>query len=405
MTTKKIIHIGLGAFFKAHQAWYTFKSDIGKNWEIIAFTGRSPDAALELAANGFKYNLITRGNESDTTEVIDSIKEAFPISDEAAFHRFIIDSSVAIVTLTITESAYNTQSDSPVFKLFSGLKARFENGAAPIAIVPCDNLMQNGALVRELFNTMASSESAQFKDYLQDKVSIVSTSVDRITPKSEVKNSIITEPYSSWILQGSFPLGRPNWELAGAQFVRDVAPFERRKLWLLNGAHSYLAYSGLLNGHETVAQAIADPKINENVYALWDEVSANLPNTELKLERYRADLLTRFSNARIEHKLRQIAIDGSLKLRERIVPVLLGQIATGRSIKASTLVIAAWIEYISSYDFVDANRNLLSPLLGNSKALATFLNEDLAEKREFLDLLESMVEYDKREKYVKTAGK
>lgn len=405
MSTKKIVHIGLGAFFKAHQAWYTFKSDVGKNWEIIAFTGRSPDAAIELSENGFQYNLVIRGAQSDVTEVIDVVKAAYPISDTAALNRYLADESVAIVTLTITESAYHLNTESPITKLFTGLKQRFEGGAKPIAIVPCDNLMQNGALVRSLLSKLAVAESAEFQRYLAEQVSVVSTSVDRITPKSELKHTVITEPYSAWILQGEFPLGRPNWELAGAQFVTEVAPFEKRKLWLLNGAHSYLAYAGLAKGYQTVAQAISDPEIRKAVSSLWREASECLPNPELKLDSYQADLIARFSNARIEHKLSQIAIDGSLKLRERIVPVLINQLKAGRSFQATASVVAKWIEFISTNEFTDANQTRLMELSGECGALLKFLNPELGENKEVLDLIESMVEADKRDKYVKTASK
>lgn len=389
--SKKIVHIGLGAFFKAHQAWYTFRSDYGKEWQIIAFTGRSPAAAVELQEHEFKYSLLTRGPESDSLEIINSITEAYDISDVAMINKYIADKDVALVTLTITESAYNLQPNGPIAKLFGGLKARFLAGAAPIAIVPCDNLMQNGALVRNLITNLSENESGNFKSYLNEKVSVVSTSVDRITPKSEIENTVVTEPYTSWVLQGDFPLGRPNWESAGAQFVSEVAPFERRKLWLLNGAHSYLAYAGILSGYKTVAEAIGDPEIRLNMEAFWREASENLTNPNLNLEKYKSDLLERFSNARIEHKLSQIAIDGSLKLKERVVPVILGQIAANRAISASTLIIANWIQFISNTDYVDANKVSLDPIIGDSKRIIQYLSPELGNNQEFVELVDSII--------------
>ena len=402
---KKILHIGLGAFFKAHQAWYTQKSDVAKNWEIIAFTGRGPAAANELKENGYKYNLITRGPAEDVSEVIDCVTQAFDSSEVAIFNEYLADPNVALVTLTITESAYTTDVDGPIYRLFKALKGRFENGAMPIAIVPCDNLAQNGQIVRNLFTQLAANETPEFQSYIKNKVSIVSTSVDRITPKSEIRNSVITEPYSAWILQGQFPLGRPNWEIAGAQFVQEVAPFERRKLWLLNGSHSYLAYAGSLKGYQTVAEAITDDEIRALVEKLWDEDSQNLPAEELNLNKYRNDLISRFSNARIEHKLSQIAIDGSLKLRERIVPVILGQLGSGRSYQAAATVISNWITFVTTCEFADANKSKIDSILDSNSSsknyvekLVELLSPELAKNREFVSSIELMVDANKKAK-------
>ncbi|MDQ0850591.1 mannitol-1-phosphate/altronate dehydrogenase [Arthrobacter sp. B3I9] len=161
---------------------------------------------------------------------------------------------------------------------------------------------------------------------------------------------VVAEPFSSWVLSGDFPAGRPRWEDAGAVFVDDIEPYENRKLWLLNGAHSLLAYAGQLRGHATVAQALADPACRRAVEAFWDEAEASLSRGEgatvdLQIPAYRAALLARFSNARIAHHLAQIATDGSTKLRMRAVPVLRAERAEDRSGAAAALMIAAWVDY------------------------------------------------------------
>jgi fructuronate reductase len=150
------------------------------------------------------------------------------------------------------------------------------------------------------------------------------------------------------VLSGKFPAGRPRWEDAGALFVDEIEPYENRKLWLLNGAHSLLAYAGQLRGHATVAQALSDPTCRQAVEAFWDEAEANLPGAELQVPAYRAALLARFSNARIAHNLAQIAMDGSTKLRMRAVPVLQAERAAGRSGAAAALMISAWMDYTAA---------------------------------------------------------
>ena len=161
---------------------------------------------------------------------------------------------------------------------------------------------------------------------------------------------MVAEPFSNWVLSGDFPAGRPRWEDAGAVFVDEIEPYENRKLWLLNGAHSLLAYAGQLRGHTTVAQALADPLCLQAVEEFWDEAEANLSGPEgnaadLQIPAYRAALLERFGNARIAHHLAQIAMDGSTKLRMRAVPVLRAERAAGRSGAAAALMIAAWMDY------------------------------------------------------------
>ncbi|BBE24309.1 hypothetical protein MN0502_31920 [Arthrobacter sp. MN05-02] len=159
-------------------------------------------------------------------------------------------------------------------------------------------------------------------------MSFVGTSVDRITPRTTAEDisevsartgliddaPVITEPFSSWILAGDFPAGRPAWETAGAVFVGDLEPFENRKLWLLNGAHSLLAYCGLARGHHTVAEALDDPLCAEAVEAFWDEAQHHLTLPALDIPAYRDALRERFRNARIAHRLEQIAADGTTKI-------------------------------------------------------------------------------------------
>jgi fructuronate reductase len=343
---ERIVHLGLGAFHRAHQAWYTKHAADASDWGIVAFTGRSPDLATALQKQDCLYTLVERGAEADSFELIDSIVRAVPGDDVDEFVRMVAAPETAILTLTITEAGY---APGPAMeKIALGLRARREAGSPPLAIVSCDNLPDNGGVVRR---ALEDADPGLF-----DNVSFVSTSVDRITPRTaegisaEVLKAtgrldavpVVTEPFTDWVLSGEFPSGRPAWETAGARFVDDIEPWELRKLWMLNGAHTLLAAEGRLFGHSTVSEAIADPRCLAAVRALWAEDAHQLP--DLELDTYAAALLERFRNPRIVHSLDQIALDSLTKLRVRIVPVALKELAAGRPAAACAHAIAAFIQ-------------------------------------------------------------
>ena len=227
-------------------------------------------------------------------------------------------------------------------------------------MVSCDNLANNAIAARAAIGGLADVVDPGLGAWIAENVSFVGTSIDRITPRTtdaEIalveaecgyadSSPVVTEPFSDWVLSGDFPAGRPDWASAGAVFVDEIEHFENRKLWLLNGAHSLMAYAGQLRGHETVAQALADPVCAAWVQQFWDEAEANLPAEGLNIPAYRAALLERFGNARIAHHLAQIAMDGSNKLRMRAVPVFKAEKAAGRSGTGALRMIAAWVAFI-----------------------------------------------------------
>ncbi|WP_369047332.1 mannitol dehydrogenase family protein [Sinomonas sp. P10A9] len=362
----RIVHLGLGAFHRSHQAWFTEHASDSAEWGIASFTGRRPDAALTLAAQDGLFTLIERGPEGDTFEVVGSIAEAVDGADTDRLNELLAAPATALVTLTVTEAVYEKHdADSPLARLVRGLAARRDAGAGPIAVVSCDNVAGNGEVAERAVLSIAEgldAGSAGLADWIGDNVSFVGTSVDRITPRTTPEDiaevaaqrgyrdeaPVVAEPFANWILSGGFPAGRPRWEDAGAQFVDDIEPFENRKLWLLNGAHSLLAYAGQLRGHTTVAEAIDDAACRDAVEAFWNEAARHLTLPGLGVPAYRDALLERFSNPRIAHHLAQIAADGTTKLRMRAVPVLSAELAEGRSGVAAARMIAAWIDFVSA---------------------------------------------------------
>ena len=447
----RIVHIGLGAFHRSHQAWYTGQADPERQWGIAAFTGRRPEAAATLAAQDGLYTLVERGDDGDTFSIVGSISAAYDGGDLPQLTQVLSAPETALLTITITEPAYNLgadgllntsspavaadmaalkelwaqagslelRGDSPQLttmgaRVLPGLDARRRSGAGPIAVVPCDNLTSNGAAASQAIQGLAALVSAELADWIRGNVSFVDTSIDRITPRTTdadiaaVREAtgfddaapVVTEPFSNWVLSGKFPAGRPAWENAGAVFVDDIAPFERRKLWLLNGAHSLLAYAGQLRGLRTVADAVADPSCTADLEAFWDEAAAHLDQPELDIPAYRAALLSRFRNARIEHLLEQIGADGSTKLRMRAVPVLLAERSAGRTGEGAARAIAAWTDFLAQQHDggatpADAEAEHLVGLLQLSgkdltKALITTLNADLGADAAVVNLVHSL---------------
>jgi fructuronate reductase len=253
----------------------------------------------------------------------------------------------------ITEAGYRLDGDAPPLaldRLARGLEARRRAGAGPIALVSCDNLPSNGKVLRRALLRLDPG----LDPGLDETVSFVSTSVDRITPRltpAELEGlraasgwddaaPVVTEPFSDWVLDGAFPAGRPRWETAGARFVDDVEPFERRKLWLLNGAHTIFAASGPGRGHQTVAAAFADPYCRELVIGFWDEAARHLTDPSLDIPSYLAQLRQRFANPRIAHRLTDIADQAPAKVRVRLQPVLRAELAAGRSGAATLRALA-----------------------------------------------------------------
>jgi fructuronate reductase len=380
----RTVHLGLGGFFRAHQAWYTGAAPDAERWGIAAFTGRSRALADRLTAQDGRYTLIVRGPERDEMSVQNAVSQAHPGTDLAAWRGFLARPEVAVVTLTVTEAAYlrarggGLDLDHPGVradvaavrrggepttvpgKLVAGLSARRVAGSGPLAVVSCDNLPGNGTATARVVNDLAAAAEPALVTWIHDHVSFVTTMVDRITPHTTADDvravaertgfadaaPVVTEPFTEWVLSGDFPAGRPAWEAAGARFVGDIHPHEMRKLLLLNGGHTLLAYAASTRGHDTIADAVADPVCRGWLDEWWDEASRYVPLPAAELIDYRAALLARFANPRIRHTLAQIAADGSQKVPIRVLPVLRGERQAGRVPPGAVRILAAWIGHL-----------------------------------------------------------
>jgi fructuronate reductase len=378
----RIAHLGPGNFFRALQAWYTEHAPDAADWGIAAFAGRRGAVARELAAQDGLYTLLVRAADGDRTEVVSALSAVSAELDD--WRRCFARPELALVTTTVTEAGYRRSPDGGLDtddpevasdlaalrehgegadvvtapgKLVLGLAVRRVHGLPGVAVVPCDNVPDNGAMVARVVGELAAAVDPGLAAWIDEHVAFVTTMVDRITPhttdddRAAVRERagvddpvpVVTEPYVEWVLSGVFPQGRPRWEDVGARFVDDIVPWEHRKLWLLNGSHSLMAYAGTLRGHETVEQAIADPVVRGWVEQWWDDAARHLPLPSAEIAAYRAALLERYANPRIRHLLRQIAADGSQKMPIRILPTVRAELARDQVPTGAARVLAAWI--------------------------------------------------------------
>jgi fructuronate reductase len=385
-----IVHLGVGAFHRAHQAAMTeavlASGDL--DWGITAASLRSPDTRDALAPQGGLYTLAIRDGEAERLQVIGAIREIIVATeDPERLIRAMADPAVRIVTLTITEKGYchdpatgalneahpdivhdlsdmRAPRSAPGY-LLAALARRRVRGIAPFTVVSCDNLPSNGRTLHRVLSRMASLLEPAFGKYVREQVSCPCTMVDRIAPATTDADRaaisaalgvsdawpVVTEPFSQWVIEDRFPTGRPAWEIAGATFADDVAPFELMKLRLLNGAHSALAYLGSQMGLETVADAAADPDLARYLAGLWAEVRPAVPAPPgVDTRAYCDQLMARFANPTIRHKLLQIAMDGSQKLPQRWLKTLAETRAAGRPANHLILALAAFALHASGTD-------------------------------------------------------
>jgi fructuronate reductase len=385
----RIVHLGLGGFFRAHQAWYTDNAPDAAGWGIAAFTGRSRALAEALAPQDGLYTLVTRAPDGERLRVVSSLTAAHGGDEHDAWLGYWADRAVAVATFTVTEAGYVRAADGGLDtdhtdvradiaalrtdrhpaartvpgRVVAGLRLRRATGAGPMTLLPCDNLPDNGRALERVVLELADLVDPGLADWIGGHVVFGTTMVDRITPattdaaREAVRAAtgladaapVATEPFSEWVVASEFPAGRPAWDEVGAQLVDDVLPFERRKLWLLNGAHSLLAYAGSALGYRTVADAIADHRVRGWVEDWWDEASRHLTLPADELLAYRRALLDRFANPRIEHLLAQIAADGSEKLPVRVVPVLRAECEAGRLPRGAATTVAAWVLHLRGH--------------------------------------------------------
>ena len=415
--TPGIVHLGVGAFHRAHQAAYIDDCLAAgeTQWGIVGASLQSASTADALLPQDGLYTLAERSSSGEALRVIGSIQSVLVApQDPAALLDALADPSIKIVTLTITEKAYLRNAVGDLDATHPGIAAdlatpekpqtahgflvealarRRAAKTPPFTVLSCDNLPANGETLHRLLVQFAALRDPVLARHLAEDVACPSSMVDRIVPATtdadrakvsvalgvEDAWPVTTEPFRQWVIEDNFPSGRPAWEKFGVTMVRDVRPFEEMKLRLLNGAHSSIAYLGLLSGHETVAASFGDPAIRRFVDALWSEAIPTLPeNAGLDPQAYIAALSERFANTALAHRTAQIANDGSQKLPQRIIGSALDRLDAGTSADHLMLTVAAWAHAaelrgsrLPAGHFTDPLDGQLSDLASNPSAAET----------------------------------
>ncbi len=379
-----ILHLGLGAFHRAHQAVYTDDALAaeGGDWRILGANLRSREIAQALNAQDGLYTVLERGPQ-DRARVIGAHGPAIG-GDPAAILRAACDPAIRILSLTVSEKAYGidraamdadpahpavahdlAQPQAPQGVLgiiTAALAARLAAGVAPFTVLCCDNLPDNGALLRAGVLGFARRRDADLAARIADLVAFPATMVDRITPAvtpqtlADVQaltghrdlGCVETEPFSQWVIEDHFPQGRPAWEAGGAQLVADVRAHEAMKLRMLNGAHSLIAYAGQLLDLPHVREAVADPDLAPLIRRHMQAAGATLPRgAGLDPAAYAQALMARFANPAIAHQTRQIAMDGTEKLPQRWFAPAAEALSAGADPRPFAFATAVWLAWLA----------------------------------------------------------
>ncbi|MTH76136.1 mannitol dehydrogenase family protein [Paracoccus aestuariivivens] len=391
-----ILHLGFGAFHRAHQAVFTQRAlNLDPDaWGIIAVNLRRAEPIRDLEAQDGLYTVITRGHDGDSAEVIGVTENWLCASDDSfAVLGQLADPAIRIVTLTVTEKAYGIdpatggidrahpsiaadlanpqQPTGAVGLLVAGLAARRAADVPPFTVLCCDNLPSNGRVLRRLALEFAAAHDPELADWIATEVSFPSSMVDRIVPAAteatrdrakallgvEDPLAIETEQFIQWVIEDDFPLGRPAWDKAGVVFVTDVEPYEKMKLRMLNGTHTLIAHLGILHGLEHVRDVMAVPELVIQARAHMDAARLTLdPVPGIDLDRYAGDLMLRFANPAIAHRNIQIAMDTTQKLPQRIFSPALDALNAGQDVTPFARATGAWIAAIAQRQDVDDPR-------------------------------------------------
>jgi fructuronate reductase len=403
-----IVHLGVGAFHRAHQA-VTIDDLLASEpgWAITGVSLRAADTATALNPQHGLYTLLETGADGNRARVIGSLQQVLVAPQQGAtLLQAMIDPAVRIVSITITEKGYchtpatgmldeqhadivydvtalreDRYPRSAVGWLVLALKHRRENDSGPFTVVSCDNLPANGQVARNVVLQLVHLIDEHLANWIAANVSFPCSMVDRIVPattdadREQVRAitgvhdawPVLAEPFSQWVLEDGFCNGRPSFENAGVQMVDDVEPFELMKLRMLNGSHSTLAYLGFLAGHETVADAMNGAGFRSLLSQMMsDEIMPGLSlPVSVDLPAYRDALLQRFDNPALQHQTAQIAMDGSQKIPQRLLATIENNLKCGRSIETLSLAVAGWMRYARAVDEKGARIDVRDPLAEN----------------------------------------
>ncbi|MEP8908871.1 fructuronate reductase [Enterobacter roggenkampii] len=388
----RIVHFGFGAFHRAHQALLTNRvlNEKGGDWGICEVSLFSGDVLMsQLRAQDHLFTVLEKGAEGNEAIIVGAVHECLnaKLDSLPAIIEKFCEPQVAIVSLTITEKGYcidpatgkldlnnprivhdlenPSEPHSAPGILVEALHRRRERGLPAFTVLSCDNIPDNGHVVKNAVLGMAQKRSAGLSEWIDSHVSFPGTMVDRIVPAAteaslaeitdalgvEDPCAISSEPFIQWVIEDNFVAGRPEWEVAGVQMVQDVLPWEQMKLRMLNGSHSFLAYLGYLAGYAHINECMEDTAFREAARRLMlNEQAPTLRIKDVDLTAYADSLLERFANPALQHRTWQIAMDGSQKLPQRMLDGIRVHLERNTPWSLLALGVAGWIRYVSGTD-------------------------------------------------------
>lgn len=409
-----IVHLGPGAFHRAHQAVFTENAMnlSGGNWGICGVSLRSAAARDILAKQDDLYTLAIL-DKKVIYQIIGSIKEILVAQEQSdkILARMSAENT-KLVTLTITEKGYCLSADGSLDLHHNDIKHDLETPTTPVSaigfiveslkqrkqkkvnafnVLSCDNVSGNGDKLRRAVLDYAGQFDKSLEMWIDQNVAFPNSMVDSITPKTESYTieavskainlqdnwPIQREEFTQWVIENNWEGERPDWENVGVIFTDDVAGFEKAKLRLLNCLHSTLAYAGSLAGFETVFDVTSDEGFYHYISALASDeiIGSFIPPKELDVTNYSHKIIQRFLNPSIRHLLAQIAFDGSQKIQMRILPIIEDNLALGRSTKLLSLSLACWFEFICRA--LKEGQKIIDPLASHFASIPCLLSNDV----------------------------
>jgi fructuronate reductase len=404
-----IIHLGIGAFHRAHQAFYTeaVLNQFGGNWGIIGCSLRSANVRDQLVPQDCLYTLVEKSSNSEKLQMIGAVIDTLVGPENpAALVSAMSQSSIKIISLTVTEKGYchdpatgnlNLQHPDIIHDLqninrpvsaigfiVAALKNRFEKQQEAFTIISCDNLPNNGEVLEKVVLQFSEKLSTDLAKWIKSHAAFPCTMIDRIVPattdddRRDIETRlglrdeamVVCEPFSQWVIEDKFAGERPEWDRVGVLIVKNVRAFEKIKLRLLNGAHSTMAYCGYLSGFQYISEVMEEPAfVNLIKTYMAREAGETLSAPDgFDIEAYKQQLRDRFSNKSLKHRTWQIAMDGSQKLPQRLLETLREQLKANGHIDILCLGVAAWIRYVSGVDEKGAAIEVSDPLAKELRA-------------------------------------
>ncbi len=414
----RIVHFGFGAFHRAHQALLTDRvlNAQGGDWGICEISLFSGDVLMsQLREQEHLYTVLEKGADGNKPIIIGAVNECLnaKLDTLAAIIEKFCEPQVAIVSLTITEKGYCIDPASGELDLtqpriehdlkyphephsapgilVEALHRRRERGLPPFTVLSCDNIPDNGHVVKNAVLGMAQTRSPELAQWMAEHVSFPATMVDRIVPAATDESlteiadvigvfdpcAISCEPFIQWVIEDNFVAGRPAWETAGVQLVEDVQPWEQMKLRMLNGSHSFLAYLGYLAGFAHINECMQDAAFREAARQLMlNEQAPTLRIKGVNLNAYADSLLERFANPALKHRIWQIAMDGSQKLPQRLLDGIRIHLQRQSDWPLLALGVAGWMRYVSGVDDAGETIDIRDPLADKIRAIVETSSSD-----------------------------